>query len=278
MYKPVSGLPYAIGVRSDGRECISCTLGGMLTGEFLYDPRDPAAKEAALKAFDEYAIGLRHSIEDNLGRRLTDREMYRGLEHVEDEDPVTRAKVKAEREALFAPPPDTRNWAERKLDEHKAAKKRERDPEGAFLEEQVERLAAKKAEEERRAALAASPRRQKVVAHATAEKLAALYDPTLPLSEIRAVNHRLKLAKEGNLRLYAKEANEFYARQEQRLQEQSAPVRKTFQVWGERLRKSQTRFELPVADIMEAGNDPYATAEERAMAAALQHQQQQQET
>jgi len=247
----------------------------MLSGEFLYDPRDPAAKEAALKAFDEYAIGLRHSIEDNLGRRLTDKEIHRGLEHVEDEDPMTRTKVKAERDALFAPPPDTRNWAERKLDEHKAAKKRERDPQGAFLEEQVERLAAKKAEEERRAALAASPRRQKVVAHATAEKLAALFDPTLPASVIRGADHRLRLAKQGDLRVYAKEANEFYARHEQRLQEQSAPVRQTFQVWGERLKKSQSRFELPVADIMEAGNDPYATEEERAMAAALrQHQQQ----
>lgn len=273
MYKPLSGIPVAIGGLPNGLEQVSLVMGRMIVASWPYDPHDPEGKEAALRAFDEYAISLRNKIEANLGRPLTDRELHEGLQHVEDENEFTRRKVKAERDAVFAPPPDERNWAERMLDEHKVQKKHERDPQGAWLEEQVEELAATKAEEERRAALVASPRRQKVVAHATAGKLAALYDPTLPASEVRGADFRLKLAKEGDLRVYAKEANEFYTRHEQRLQEQSAPARETFQVWGERMKKAQTRFELPAADILEAGNDPYATAEERGLAAALRQQQ-----
>lgn len=274
MYRPICGLPVAIGGLPNGLEEVSLIMGRMIVASWPYDPHDPESKDAALRAFDEYAIKLRNKIEANLQRPLSAKELHVGLEHVEDEDEFTRQKVKKERDVVFAPPADERNWAERMLDEHKAQKKRERDPKGAWLEERVAELAAENAEEERRAALASSPRRQKVVAHATAEKLAALYDPTLPASEIRAADHRLRLAKEGNLRLYAKEANEFYARHEQRLQEQSAPARETFQVWGERLKKAQTRFELPAADIMEAGNDPYATAEERDFAAAVRQQQQ----
>ena len=273
MYKPICGLPVAIGGLPNGLEEVSLIMGRMIVANWPYDPQDPESKDAALRAFDEYAISLRNKIESNLGRRLTEKELHEGLQHVEDENEYTRAKVKKERDALFAPPPDPRNWAEKMLDEHKAQKKRERDPRGVWLEETVEELAAEKAEEERRAALAASPRRQKVVAHATAEKLAALFDPTLPASEVRGAEFRLQLAKEGNLRVYAKEANEFYTRQEQRLQEQSAQARETFQVWGERIKKTQSRFDLPAADIMEAGNDPYATAEERTLAAQLRQQQ-----
>jgi hypothetical protein len=272
-YKPLCGIPVAVGGLPNGLEQVSLILGRTVVASWPFDPHNPESEEAALRAFDEYATNLRNKIESNLGRQLTQKELHVGLQHVEDEDNFTRHKVKAERDAVFAPPPDPRNWAEKMLDEHRAEKKRERDPQGAWLEEQVEELTAKKAEEERRAALASSPRRQKVVAHATAEKVAALFDPTLPASEVRAADHRLRLAKEGNLRVYAKEANEFYTRHEQRLQEQSAQVRETFQVWGARLKKAQTRFELPAADIMEAGNDPYATSEERSLAASLRQQQ-----
>lgn len=277
-YRPVSSFPLAIGQTPAGLERVVLMLGGVIVREWVYDPQDAESKDAALKAFDECAIATQREIEKNLGRRLTTRELFHGLEHVEDENPFSRAQVKAERDAMFAPPPDPRNWAERKLDEHKAAKKRERDPQGAFLEEQVERLAAKKAEEERRAALAANPRRQKCVEHATAALAAAKYDHTLPASEVRAAEFRLRLAKEGNLRLYQHEYNQFQKRHDERLRQLAQPHIDGVRAHEEARRRLVTPFELPAASIEEAASDPYATAEERAMAAALQqHRQQQQE-
>ena len=246
-YKPISGLTYAIGGRPDGRERIVCTAGGMLGAEFVYDPYDPASKDAALRAFDEYAIGLRCGIEKNLGRRLTDKEIWRGVEHTEDEDLATCAKVKSQRDALFAPPADPRNWAERLLDEHKAAKKRERDPKGAFLEEQVEGLAAKEKAAKERAHRDADPRRQRCMEDAHATKLAALFDPTIPMSEIRAADHRLRLAKEGSVKVYAEEKNQFQRRHEKRLLERSAPTMEQLANVNERLRQLRTCFELPSA-------------------------------
>lgn len=248
-YKPISGIPFATGGRPDGRERISCVLGGMLSGEFLYDPRDPVSKDAALRAFDEYAIGLRNQIETNLGRRLTEKEIFRGVEHVEDEDEFARRKVKAEYDAMFAPAVDGRNWAERLRDEHKAQQKRERDPKAAWLDEQCERLAAEEAARQEKAKRDADPRRKKCIDDATATRLAAIFDPALPMSEIRAADHRLRVAKEGDVKVYAAQKNEFQERHETRLLEQSRPAMETFQTWGQRLKQVRTRFELPAVTI-----------------------------
>jgi hypothetical protein len=261
-YKPVCGLPCAAGRLPDGRERIVCMAGGMLSGEFVYDPNDPASKDAALRAFDEYGIGLRAAIEKNLGRRLTANEIFRGVGHVEDEDPITRAQVKAERDALFAPPADPRNWAEKRLDEHKAAKKRDRDPKGAFLEEQVERLAAQERAAKEKAHRDADPRRQHCIQDAQATKLAAIFDSTIPLSELRAADHRLRIAKEGSVKVYADEKNQFQRRQEKRLLERSAPAMEQIANANERLRQLRTPFALPAATIEYEPGKPIDLVEE----------------
>lgn len=244
--KPVSRVPYSISQCPDGRGRIMCMLGGMLGKEFVYDPSSQESKDAALRAFDEYAIETTSQIEATIGRRLTDQELRCGMAHAEDEEDVTRAKIRQERAAMFAPPDTTDpNPFNRLLAEHKAAKKRDRDPKAAWLEEAAEKWDAKQTAAEEKAKRDADPRRQRCIEDATATKLAAIFDPTLPASEVRAADHRLRIAREGDPKLYKQEVNQFRQRHVERLQQLAQPHLDGLARHRAAIRQLQHPFELP---------------------------------
>ncbi len=248
-YKPVSQIPFVYGQRGN-REAVVCMLGGVLSSEFPFNPEDPASRDAALQAFDSWAIGLQTKIESRLQRRLTEKELLRGLAHNEDEDEATRARVKQEREAILNPPVvDTRNWAERALDAHKEGKKEERDPKQAFLEQQVERLKNEEAKKTARALMAADPRRSKTREHAQMALLSALFDSTMPASEVRAAAWRGQLAKEGDLKQYETETNQFQARHRERLQQLARPHIDGLTKHHAAIRDLMTPFMLPPTTV-----------------------------
>lgn len=257
MYRPLTDLPL---LESYGK--LTCPVDW---SEFPYDPESPGSKDAALRAFDEHAIAMQSAIEKNLGRPLTNREMMRGVEHVEDQSVLDRERTKDQYATVFAEQKEVEpNPFKRLLAKHKAELKRERDPKGAWMEEEAEKWDAERAEEEHRAKMAADPRRQTAVKHAVAELSALRFDHRVPASEIRAAEFRLQLAKQGDLKMYEHEVNEYQKRHCERLEKLAQPHLEGIRAHVEERKRLRQPFSLPigppVSNQATTGDDPFVRA------------------
>lgn len=239
MYKPLTRLPLI-----ESYDKLSCPVDW---SEFPFDPNASESREAALRAFDEHAIALQSAIEKNLGRPLTNLEMLRGVEHAEDQSVLEREKTKSRYDAVFAGQKETEpNPFKRLLAQHKAELKRQRDPKGAWIEEEADKWEAERVEEERQAKMAADPRRQTAVKHAKAELNAMRFDHRIPASEIRAAEFRLRVAKQGDLKMYEHEVNEYRKRHRDRLEKLAQPHLDGINAHVEERKRLRQPFSLPI--------------------------------
>ena len=206
--------------------------------------------DAATKAADDWAVETIGAIQNRLGRRLSEKEIRRGLAHEEKMTVPEIAAQKVAHDAYFAPQDtDDRTPLERARDEYKAEKRAGGDIRLEMYDKQV---AAEKADLERKAAKEkrdADPRVAHCAADSQARLLAALFDPDCTTADIRDCEFRQRVAKEGRPEDYERMTRAWQATLAKRAEERAGVLQQGVTMLRDEMRRVSEPFTLPATTV-----------------------------
>jgi hypothetical protein len=192
--------------------------------EFAFDKTDKESRRAALSKLDAHGSKLISQLETQAGRPLNPLELLHGVSHVDtrtrDERvaEITAKRLQEKRPGSVRVNPYQVAIDAGEVDPPKKETRREMYERRALEWDEQQKVA----DEQRNKAM--DQARQRSVEEAEKELLQMRFDPKATLQDINKAEMRLELAREGDLGEYRRQAHEWQAIKQARIDGQSAAI------------------------------------------------------